>query len=189
MAFVEETGICTCATLSIEPGSIAVERMLVPVLAAEVMAIAAELTAPVLGAGVVRPRPFRKIVTTEQDAAGGEILRLGGAGDVYRIVGAESDGLRVVVGRSGELGPPDDLRTIRRKLADECVPRAGARNAGVGLAGDVNIAGGIRPNGVDKRSGGMCGERLNGSAECFGNKEQERQSTQHALILPLSLFH
>src|ERR1700730_10645089 len=70
LLFVEETWSCTCAMPSMEPGSVVVERTLVPVPTAGVIATAEELTAPVDCAGVVTPRPITKIVTLEPDTAG-----------------------------------------------------------------------------------------------------------------------
>ena len=73
---VEETWICTCARLAIEPGRVAVERKFViaddPLtgVAAGLIATAEVLTEPVDCTGVLMPSPFRKIVTIEPDAAG-----------------------------------------------------------------------------------------------------------------------
>ena len=74
---VDDTWICTCAKLSIEPGRVAVERKLVgavvdagTIAAAGLSVTGDELTTPVLCAGLLMPKPFRKIVTTEPDAAG-----------------------------------------------------------------------------------------------------------------------
>jgi len=73
---VDETWICTWAILSIEPGRVVVERKFVAVeepltkVAAGLMANADGLMVPVVSAGLLTPSPFRKIVTTEPDAAG-----------------------------------------------------------------------------------------------------------------------
>src|ERR1700733_3784718 len=75
MLDVDETWICTCAMLSIEPGSVAVGKFDPDKRAAAgLIAISEGLTTPVDCAGLLTPRPFRKIVTTEPAAAGFEQL-------------------------------------------------------------------------------------------------------------------
>jgi hypothetical protein len=120
----EETCICTWARLSMEPGTVVVERKFVAedgggdkpyVLEAAtgLIATAEPLTMPVVCAGAVMPSPFKKIVTVEPEAAG--LAQLFWVPSALRARGCKPEAgwpLHMVLSKTGWLKAGPEMKTL-----------------------------------------------------------------------------